>query len=149
MPGDCINDRVPIRPMQFVTAAFEEDEFRAWDRLRQRNAVFDRVNRIGRAVYDEKRRFYFMQPATPLLTYFQSGLVCFARITARSIKIPFDERSGLRLVERMCRAREHARVLDHVIDHLGPVRPVNVFSSRHVLSEGITKRRKMRLGRPN
>jgi len=64
---DRIDDLVPGSPVQLVAAPLEADQLCAGDRVRQRNPVLDRVDRIGRAVNDQQRGRQLMQPAPPLI----------------------------------------------------------------------------------
>ena len=65
---DRVDDRVPGGPVQLVAAPVEADQLRADDRLRQRNPVRDRVDRIGRAVNDQQRCVHLVQPASPRIS---------------------------------------------------------------------------------
>ena len=53
---DSRNDLLPIFGMQFVAATFEPNELRSLDGSCQQFAVLNRVNRIGRSVYDKEGR---------------------------------------------------------------------------------------------
>jgi len=68
----------------------------------------------------------------PNLAAFQHRVVCHARKVAGAIVVSLDEASQTRLVERMRRPRDLARILNHESDRLGPssTRPAslaNVF----------------------
>jgi hypothetical protein len=51
--------------MQLVPAAFKPDELCAGDRCGQRFAMLDRIDRIGGAMDDHKRRLHLGKAAGP------------------------------------------------------------------------------------
>jgi hypothetical protein len=88
--------------------------------LQRHGPVLDRKYRIRRAVDDEKRGSDLVHPAIPSLAAFQRRVVCHARKVAGAIIVSLDEASQTRLVERMRRPRDLARILNHESDRLGP-----------------------------
>src|SRR5688572_32777671 len=105
--------------MQLVTSAFERDETRASDGRRERRAMLDWIDRIRRAVNDEKRRLHFVEPAAPGISDLQAAVVRCAEVAAAPIVVAFDESSDLSLLESTRGACEDARILEHASDRLG------------------------------
>ena len=70
-----------------MTSAFERDEARASDRCCQLCAVLDWIDRIRRAVNDEKRRLHLVEPAAPSISDLQAAVVRCAQVTASPVVV--------------------------------------------------------------
>ena len=93
--------------------------------LGERLAVLEREHRVRGAVDHQGRARRSRTAARSELALGQEVVVLRGREVAGALDVAADEVSCGRLVERAPAAREHARVVDEVLDHRVGVRPVH------------------------